>query len=211
MDITDFSTGTEITIYIPIMDKMIPAVCSVVGPRDEGIMVTQPRYKGVPLNEMHDFSFSIHDKDFNRYNFKCSLIQPIAQLNNRFYYMEGLQGIDTKNYRKAKRYPVGIMGTAYAGKGRDAQVVIYDISMRGISFAMEREAVFRIGDDVTITFQEKERSRHLVIQAQIVRKFSLDDYEAVGCRMHDIGTDVMAFIKKVKDRYMNGGESEDQE
>jgi hypothetical protein len=64
---------------------------------------------------------------------------------------------------------------------------------------------------VTITFQEKERSRHLVIQAQIVRKFSLDDYEAVGCRMHDIGTDVMAFIKKVKDRYTNGGESEDQE
>ena len=30
-------------------------------------------------------------------------------------------------------------------------------------------------------------------------------------RMHDIGTDVMAFIKKVKDRYTNGGESEDQE
>ena len=65
MDITDFSTGTEITIYIPILDKMIPAVCKVVGPRGDGIMVTQPKYKGVPLNEMHDFSFSIHDKDNN--------------------------------------------------------------------------------------------------------------------------------------------------
>lgn len=211
MDITDFSTGTEITIYIPILDKMIPAVCKVVGPRGQGIMVTQPRYKGVPLNEMHDFSFSIHDKDNNKYNFICSLIQPISQLGNMFYYMEGLQGIDTRNYRRAERYPVGIMGTAYTGKERDVQVVVYDISMRGISFAMEREAVFRIGDEVTITFQEKERSRHLVVQATVVRKFSLDEIEAVGCRMHDMGTDVMAFIKKVKDRYTNGGESQDQQ
>lgn len=211
MDITDFSTGTEITIYIPILDKMIPAVCKVVGPRGQGIMVTQPRYKGVPLNEMHDFSFSIHDKDNNKYNFTCSLIQPISQLGNMFYYMEGLQGIDTRNYRRAERYPVGIMGTAYTGKERDVQVVVYDISMRGISFAMEREAVFRIGDEVTITFQEKERSRHLVVQATVVRKFSLDEFEAVGCRMHDMGTDVMAFIKKVKDRYTNGGESQDQQ
>ena len=211
MDITDFSTGTEITIYIPILDKMIPAVCKVVGPRGQGIMVTQPRYKGVPLNEMHDFSFSIHDKDNNKYNFTCSLIQPISQLGNMFYYMEGLQGIDTRNYRRAERYPVGIMGTAYTGKERDVQVVVYDISMRGISFAMEREAVFRIGDEVTITFQEKERSRHLVVQATVVRKFSLDEFEAVGCRMHDMGTAVMAFIKKVKDRYTNGGESQDQQ
>lgn len=210
MDITDFSTGTEITIYIPILDKMIPAVCKVVGPRGDGIMVTQPKYKGVPLNEMHDFSFSIHDKDNNKYNFVCSLIQPISQLGNMFYYMEGLKGIDTKNYRKAARYPVGIKGSAYVGKEADVQVVIYDISMRGISFVMEREAVFRIGDEVTITFQEKERSRHLVVPATVVRKFSLDEFEAYGCRMHDMGTDVMAFVKKVKDRYTNGGESQDQ-
>ena len=103
------------------------------------------------------------------------------------------------------------MGTAYTGKERDVQVVVYDISMRGISFAMEREAVFRIGDEVTITFQEKERSRHLVVQATVVRKFSLDEFEAVGCRMHDMGTDVLAFIKKVTDRYTNGGESQDQQ
>ena len=205
MDITDFSTGTEITIYIPILDKLIPANCKVVGPRGQGIMVTQPKYKGVPLNEMRDFSFSIHDKDNNKYNFKCSLIQPIPQLNNMFYYMEGLMGIDTANYRKAERYPVGIKGTAYKGKERDVQVVVYDISMRGISFVMERESVFRVGDEVTITFQEKERSRHLVVQAQVVRKFSLDEFEAVGCRMHDMGTDVMAFVKKVKDRFTKGG------
>lgn len=210
MDITDFSTGTEITIYIPIMDKMIPAVCKVIGPRENGIMVTQPRYKGVPLNEMHDFSFSIHDRDYNRYNFKCSLIQPISSLGNKFYYMEGLQGIDKRNYRKAERYPVGILGSAFSGQRKDVQVVIYDISMRGISFAMEREAVFRLGEEVTVTFQENERSRHLVVEAQIVRKFSLDEYEAVGCRMHNIGTDVMAYVKKVKDRFENGGYSGDE-
>ncbi|MCR5770835.1 MAG: PilZ domain-containing protein [Butyrivibrio sp.] len=209
MDITAFSTGTDITIYIPIMDKMIPALCKVIGPREQGIMVTQPKYKGVPLNEMHDFSFSIHDKDFNRYNFRCSLIRPIPELNNMFYYMEGLQGIDPRNYRRAERYPVGIMGVAHSGVSKDVHVVIYDISMRGISFAMEREAVFRLGEDVTVVFQEKEHNKHLNIQASIVRKFSLDEYEAVGCKMHNLEPDVMAFINWLKEQHTTKEESQD--
>ncbi|WP_026508868.1 PilZ domain-containing protein [Butyrivibrio sp. MC2013] len=201
MDLNDISTGTEITIYIQIMNVTIQAVCNAIGPLGEGLIVTQPRYRGVPLNQMEHFRFSITDSWNNRYDFRCALIRPVQKWNNRFYYMEGLEGMDMSELRHAARYPVGIEGVAHVGMEDDDRVLIYDISMRGFSIVALQRGAYKLGDTVEVTFRDNPNPHRITMQGEVVRIFVVGDFEACGCHITQMGTDVMSFITHVKEVY----------
>lgn len=209
MDLGEISTGTEITIYFEMENRVMQALCRAIGPLNKGLIVTKPLYNGMPLGLVRDFSFSIRDKGNNQHKFKCALIQPVKKWNNKFYYMEGLEGLDLSDHRRAIRYPVGLWGIAYVHAGTDAKVLVYDISMRGISLVVERNAVFSIGDSIHISFKEKNKAHHLNVTADVVRKFQVDDFDAIGCRITEMGTDYMAFATKVKSTYLKKSEEAD--
>jgi|GEM_PF-6821838 len=202
MNLSDISTGTQINIYVQLNEsKKICATCHAIGPLDDGLVVTRPFYRKVPLNHLTDFTFSIRDKGNNEYSFICNSIDCMDKYNRKFSLMRGLQGIDMSENRMAERYPIWKRAKAHLEQKDDVSVILYDISMRGISIIVADENVFEIGDELHVSFKEADKTRHLTIEATIVRRFNVENYTALGCKTTNMDPAVMGYIAGLKERY----------
>ncbi|MCR5155744.1 MAG: PilZ domain-containing protein [Butyrivibrio sp.] len=106
--------------------------------------------------------------------------------------------------RKAERYMVQKMGLAQINRKINTNLMINDISMRGISLLCG-DNIVKEGDGIKLSFFANGGKR-LAVECMVVRLFEIHGIKAAGCVFRNVSTDIITYVldkKAEHDRKLN--------
>ncbi len=112
---------------------------------------------------------------------------------------QGCETVKIPNNRKAERYKIQRIAHARVGNKIEQKVLINDLSMRGVSLLVGKSSkAYDIGDEVDLDMVKEDGYSHVKISCQVVRKFKIDQFEAVGCELRNVSTCLLDYILCIK-------------
>jgi hypothetical protein len=192
----------EITIKMVHNDAECSVKTRVLTAYGDGILVTpitfedqmldycshaRIEYKNPSTGHVHVFeSDSIARTDFN---------------GTDFHVIRGKEVILEHRNRKAERYMVQVMGQAVVNKRKTINVIVNDISMRGISLLIGKDQTINTGDELELSFFKPGVMKRVTVKCSVVRLFKVGEYNALGCVLNSINSELTLFVAEKKREY----------
>lgn len=202
MRIAEIPQTSEITVKMVHNNKELSVKTRVLTAYGEGILVTpiycedqvleycskaRIEYKNPSTGLVHTFeSDSIARTDFN---------------GTDFHVISGKEIFLSDRKRKAERYMVQVMGQAVVNKKKTINVIINDISMRGLSLLIGKDQIINMGDEITVSFFKTGVMKRLTVKCKVVRLFKVGEFNAAGCVMSGIDSELTLYIAEKKLEY----------
>jgi hypothetical protein len=199
MKITDIPQTTELMLQLTI--DGLPHTCSttVLTAYGDGLLVSTVMHNGKAVGFCSGGTF-----EFTRpctheiHRFHVESVSRIELGSTHFHLLRGQDTAVTGQQRKAERYMVQRMGTAVINYTRTINVIVNDISMRGISLLVGQEQKCKVGDEIRLSFFTSGVARRLTLQCKVVRLFNVQGYNAVGCIVKNVDMDYLNFVNEKK-------------
>ncbi len=202
MRIANIPQMAEITIKMVHNDAECSVKTRVLTAYGDGILVTpitfedqmldycslaRIEYKNPSTGHVHVFeSDSIARTDFN---------------GTDFHVIRGKEVILEHRNRKAERYMVQVMGQAVVNKRKTINVIVNDISMRGISLLIGKDQTINTGDELELSFFKPGVMKRVTVKCSVVRLFKVGEYNALGCVLNSINSELTLFVAEKKREY----------
>ena len=202
MRIAEIPQMSEITVKMVHNNKALSVKTRVLTAYGEGILVTpifcedqvleycskaRIEYKNPSTGLVHTFeSDSIARTDFN---------------GTDFHVISGKEIFLSDRKRKAERYMVQVMGQAVVNKRKTINVIINDISMRGLSLLIGKDQIINMGDEIDVSFFKTGVMKRLTVKCKVVRLFKVGEFNAVGCVMSGIDSELTLYVAEKKLEY----------
>ncbi len=202
MRIANIPQMAEITIKMVHNDAECSVKTRVLTAYGDGILVTpitfgdqildycshaKIEYKSPSTGHVHIFeSDSIARTDFN---------------GTDFHVIRGKELLLSSRMRKAERYMVQVMGQAVVNSRKTINVIVNDISMRGISLLIGKDQTINTGDELELSFFKTGVMKRITVKCKVVRLFKVGEYNAAGCVLSGINSDLTLFVAEKKREY----------
>ena len=198
MKISQISSGSAIVIEMP-GSGVEPSFykTEAIFPMSGGLLVKPPLSGEQMIISLPARISILNKKDQRTYVFDASNIAPMETDYGIKYLIMSDTDAEALSRRKADRYDILCMGTM-SYKDFNGNVVIYDLSMRGIAVITGVPGLGQVGDTVTIRFREGQSFHSYVIEAEIVRFFEVKGKAAIGCKVGSMPFDIMQLLEKKK-------------
>lgn len=200
MNINELLPGTELSVCTLIDNMPVTIKTKAISVLNGALVVGPLKYHGVPIPAATQ---ATADAWLLRENRACSFniesIIPYENWNDTFYLLKGTEAVgESENMRKAERYVVNILAKAVINHNHTASAIISDISIKGLSLLLGKGATADIGDVIRLTFKPAGYVRAFEINLTVMRHFKLGTYDAVGCKMRGIDSELMGYIMEIK-------------
>ncbi len=200
MNITELIAGTEITVSILIDNMPVQIKTKAISVMDGALLVGPLKYHGIPIPAATQATAdAIIQPVGEKHSFHIESVVPYENWNDTYYLLKGTEIItEIENQRKAERYVINVLGKAVINHNTTVSAIIYDISIRGLSLLLGKNATAKPGDIVRLTFKPAGCSKAFEITLTVIRNFKIGTYDAVGCKMRGIDSSLMSYIISVK-------------
>ena len=201
MKITSIPQMTEINIKMVCQGTEIKSSTRVLTSYGEGILVTPITLNGQVINYCSTGSLEYEDPFTGEVH--TFILDSIARTDFNgvdFHVLTGKENTIVDRKRKAERYMVQKMGAAVINKKRTANMMVNDISVRGISLVIGNDNSVNVGDQIKITFM-RDVAKKLTVNCRVVRLFDIHGLKAAGCVFTDVSTDIITYVHEKKEEY----------
>ena len=199
MNVKSIEPGTKVNIELNHNGKDYRVESTVLTQYSSGILITPVTCDGKMIQYCSDAKMSFIDKDKKLHTFCLSSISPIDFSGSLFHVAQGCESAKIPNARKAERYKIQRIANAHVNKGPEVKVLVNDLSMRGVSMIVgKNNSAFNIGDEIMLDMLKEDSYSHVKITCQVVRKFKVDDFDAVGCVLKNVTTCLLDYILCIK-------------
>lgn len=197
MKLNDVMKDSKIKIHANINGHGILLITKAeIGVRD-GLLVDSLTYFDEDLIFRDPVKIvAINKRDGRAYEFESQSIGPVETRYGKFHLIRCPEEGAPVNRRHAERYDIDKLGVIKINRGRDIRnALIYDISMKGVSFILDQDAVAKVGDHISASFRYDPTYFHFYsCEATVVRSFKIDDQPAIGCSINSMGADLVTLI-----------------
>ncbi len=199
MTIQSIEPGTKVNIELTHDGRKYHVEATVLTKYSSGILITPIVCDGKMIQYCSDARMSFTDSNKAQHTFILSDISPIDLSGSLFHVVQGCESIKIPNARKAERYKIQRIASAHIGKGPEMKVLVNDLSMRGVSMIVGKNgSAFNIGDEVMLDMLKEDSYSHVKLTCQVIRKFMVNEFDAVGCKLKDVNTCLLDYILCVK-------------
>ena len=197
MKISQMSSGSAIIIEVQGSGPEPTYIkTEALFPMGGGLLVKKPSEGSMDVQGQ--MRLTIHNKKDDRsYVFNRLSISPMDTQYGLVYMIKSDEEGEGLCRRKAERYDILCMGTM-AHRDFTGNVIIYDMSMRGVAVITGVPNIGKVGDIVTIRFRDGQGFHSYVIEAEIVRYFEVKGKAAIGCKVAAMPFDIMQLLEKKK-------------
>lgn len=204
MKITNIPQATEITIQMVYNGAVFSTKATVLTPYCDGILVTPITFAGKMVESCcgGTLEYTKPSTGVTR-RFQIESMSKADFSGSQFHVIRGREIVEEDNKRKAERYMVQRLGTAIINGRIRTNVIVNDISMRGISLLLGKGQHYKKGDVIDLSFltDDNANSRRLRFKCQVVRQFVVQGFEAVGCTVKNIDMDYLNFVNEKKEEH----------
>ena len=201
MKLSDVMKGSKIKIHASINGHGILLITkAAIGVRD-GLLVESLTYFDQDLTFREPCKIvAVNKRDGRSYQFESQSIGPVETKYGKFHLIRCPQDGIVINRRHAERYDIDKLGVIRIGSKSDIRnALVYDISMKGIAFILDNNAVCKVGDHITASFRYDPNYFHFyACEATVVRVFTIDNQLAIGCTLDSMGSDLVTLISNRK-------------
>lgn len=199
MNVKNISPGTKVNIELVHEGKKYNVESTVLTQYSDGVLITPVVCNDKMIQYCSEASMSYTDSYGKLRSFHLESISPIDFSGSLFHVAQGSETVKITNNRKAERYKIQRIAHARVGNKIEQKVLVNDLSMRGISLIVGKSSkAYEIGDDVDLDMIREDGYSHVKISCQVVRKFKIDQFEAVGCQLINVSTVLLDYILGVK-------------
>jgi hypothetical protein len=199
MNVENIAPGTKVNIELNYNGNSYTVESTVLTQYSQGVLITPVVCGGKMIKYCSDARMFYTDSEGKLRNFFLEGLSPIDFTGSLFHVAQGSETIRKPNARKAERYKIQRIATAQVGASRSCKVLVNDLSMRGISMIVGRgNNKFNIGDKINLDMVREDGYTHITVKCQVVRKFKVDEFDAVGCVLQDMSSGLLKYILGVK-------------
>lgn len=199
MKVKNISPGTKVNIELIHEGKKYKVESTVLTQYSDGVLITPVVCEGKMIQYCSEASMSYTDSYGKLRSFCLDSISPIDFSGSLFHVAQGCETVKIPNNRKAERYKIQRIAHARVGNKIEQKVLVNDLSMRGISLLVGKSSkAYEIGDKVDLDMVKEDGYSHVKISCQVVRKFKIDQFEAVGCELRNVSTCLLDYILCIK-------------
>ena len=202
MNISEITPGTELVVKFMIDSAPVAFRTKALSPfKSNGLLVAPLIHNGEPLPDWSDGSIDpFTDANGVRHQFRVDSALAVDRYDRVMHVLYGSELVlHDANRRKSERYVINLLGKADLGKGQVFNVIIYDISMRGISLMLGKCPYKpKRGDVINVSFKKDAASKTFNVACKVTREFMVGTYPTVGCLLMGISPDLLTFILKTR-------------
>ncbi|SDB02289.1 PilZ domain-containing protein [Butyrivibrio sp. INlla16] len=199
MNITALAQGTELTVSTLIDNMPVNIKTKAISVMEDSLLVGPLKYHGQPIPAATQATAISKMPSGISINFHLESVIPYENWNDTYYLLKGTEAIsDADNQRKAERYVINALSKAVINHVTTTSAIIYDISIRGLSLLLGKSATAKAGDTIRLTFKPAGYTKAFEMNLTVVRNFKIGTYDAVGCKMRGIDSQLMTYILSVK-------------
>ena len=118
-----------------------------------------------------------------------------------FHVIRGKEIILSDRNRKADRYMVQVMGQAVINHRKTINVIVNDISVRGVSLLIGKDQSVKMGDEINLSFFKAGSMKRISTKCKVVRLFKVGIYNAAGCVINQVDSDITLYVAEKKKEY----------
>ncbi|RKM60429.1 PilZ domain-containing protein [Butyrivibrio sp. CB08] len=199
MNVKNIEPGTKVNIELNHDGKDYCVESTVLTQYSAGVLITPVVCDGKMIQYCSDARMTFTDSYGKVRTFCLSSISPIDFSGSLFHVAQGCETVKVNNSRKAERYKIQRVATAYVAKKPVMKVLVNDLSMRGVSMIVGKNSnAFNIGDEIMLDMLKEDSYSHVKLTCQVVRKFKVDEFDAVGCVLKNVTTCLLDYILCIK-------------
>ena len=199
MNIISLAQGTEIIVSTLIDNMPVNIKTHAITVMDDALLVAPLKYHGQPIPAVTQATAEAALHAGHKTSFHLESVVPFENWNDTYYLLKGTETIsDADNQRKAERYVINGLSKAVINHSITTSAIIYDISIRGLSLLLGKNATAKPGDTVRLTFKPNGYTKAFEMNLTVVRLFKIGTYDAVGCKMRGIDSHLMSYVISVK-------------
>ena len=197
MNIEEIAPGTPLTVNLLVNSLPVSIKTKAVMPFEGGLLVEPLVYQGQSIEAESVGSLDpFTGPDGASHLFRIDNLIPVHNWGKTFHKLYGAEIVNaSNNKRKAERYVINMLGKAVINHTISTNVIVYDISMRGISLMLGKIPIkVKAGDQIALTFRKDDRAKPFNVNCRVMREFMVGTYSTVGCQMNGISPELLAFI-----------------
>ena len=199
MKITDIPQTTEITIKVVHNGVSKDCTTTVLTTYADGLLVTPIMCDGHMVEYCSGGTIEyLKPGTGENHHFHVESITKTDFDGSSFHVIRGKEIAITDKKRKAERYMVQRMGVAVVNGRKTINVIVNDISMRGISLLVGKDQYYKVGDELALSFFTGGVAQRLKLRCDVVRLFEIGGYNAVGCTVKNIDMSYLNFVNEKK-------------
>ena len=163
-----------------------------------GLLVKRIQENGVDIETHQESQVTVRNRGDNRiYVFAVQSVTPTNSDYGVVHVLK-IEAVATiQSLRKAERVDMLSKGEVITPKGK-FNVVIYDLSVRGISMIIGDKSICAVGDVLSVSFYVGQDFHKYEAQAEVVRFFQVKGKDAIGCRLRGMPVDVIGLVDRKK-------------
>ncbi len=200
MSIHDLKTGTKINIQFSYKGEQFSHEATILSQYGEGVLITPIYHEGNVINYSSDAKFELTDPFTNlKKTFIIDSLSHISFSDSDFHVIQGKEIMLSHIRRKAERYHVQREVRVITNKKKELRLVINDLSASGLSiFVGNNDYLFNVGDEITVEIKKDDAFKYVKVTCDIVRKFKIGNYSAIGCRVNNIPAAFLEYLNYKK-------------
>ncbi len=202
MRIVEIPQMTEITIHMVYNDTNMTVQSRVLTAYGDAVLVTPILCDGQMVDYCNKAIIEYLEPSSGlKHVFQSDSISRTDFNGTDFHVIRGKEIVITDRHRKAERYMVQVMGTAVVNKKKTINVIVNDISMRGISLLIGKGQSVNLGDEIKLSFFKNGIMKRISVKCKVVRLFNVGAYNAAGCVLEFVDSDLMLYVSEKKREY----------
>lgn len=203
MKITNIHPGTQITINLVYNGNTYISTVTALTSYGQGLLITPIYCDGKIVDYCSDAYFTVKSPiTSEEYKFHITSLSRLDFNGSNFHVITGNEYVTTTQKRKSERIKIQKAAVVYLDKTQEINVMINDLSMRGISLLVGKNSkYFNVGDEITLDILKDGIFKHIRVNCTVVRQFKVGEYDAIGCELKNISTTLLEYIldkKKLK-------------
>ncbi len=202
MKIVEIPQMTEITIHMVYNDTEMTVRTRVLTVYGEAILVTPILCQGQMVDYCSRAIIEYTEASSGlKHIFQSDSISRTDFNGTDFHVVRGKEIVISDRHRKAERYMVQVMGTAVVNHRKTINVIVNDISMRGISVVIGKGNSVKLGDEIKLSFFKSGIMKRISVKCKVVRLFKVGDYNAAGCVLETVDSNLTLYVSEKKQEY----------
>ena len=202
MRIVEIPQTAEITIKMVHNNSEFSVRTRVLTAYGEGILVTPISCEGQTIDYCSRAMIEyIEPATGLKHIFESDSIARTDFNGTDFHVIRGKEIILSDRKRKAERYMVQIMGQAVVNHRKTINVIVNDISVRGISLLIGKDQSKSMGDEINLSFFKAGSMKRISTKCKVVRLFKVGVYNAAGCAINNVDSDITLYVAEKKREY----------
>lgn len=206
MNVNDIAGGSEIKIHASINKHNVVLMTHAIFGVSSGLLVKPMEYFGKYLQFLEPSLVEVMNKrDGRLYRFMSTSITPVKTRYGNFHLIRCSSEIAPENTRKSERFSIGKLGI-FRINGNTTNIkncIVHDISMRGMSIIIDNSTKCKVGDQIDVSFIYGEVIHNYNVSAVVVRMFAVSGNPALGCKISNMGVDLIELLNAKKSQKMS--------